>query len=293
MSIMPDDKIVIRDLQQAEIIAPPPMSPANYSAAILRNVFEDFGLVRDMAIATLAALGTLALQVREHLIPIADWQHHKLWWVLSFVIPYVAIIGGHIFLRFVAAPWRLHNQQNAEHQKIKQQLNKQIIEISNALQIERDHTGQPDVALIWDWPEDQKKAKDLLGDTEKSILVHNRSDQYVYNIQIEPIQLGQGLTFDLINEIEVGGEHLALGRWDDKSSLHTNYIYFFSKNEQGASDKGWVCQKIHNRGFSNHFLKVPMAITYESNGVKWRWEFEFIYDNDDESLFTRKSGCRI
>ena len=151
----------------------------------------------------------------------------------------------------------------------------------------------PDVALVWDWPDEVKRNGGVLGMArEKDILIHNRSDQYVYNVQVESVKLHQELSFDLINEIAPREQHRALGRWNGKSSLTTSYVYFFGngENEKQMSEKGWVYKKTHNRGLSELFVKIPMAITYESQAAKWRCEFEFIYDIGDESLFVRKSG---
>jgi len=150
---------------------------------------------------------------------------------------------------------------------------------------------QPDVALVWDWSEDQKKIK--ASDTEKIILIENRSDRYIYNVQIEPVKLSQQLAFDLINEIAPGKQHAALGRWNGKSSGQTNYLYFFANNEQAAVNNGWVFKKLQPQGLSDSFMKIPMRLTYESGGAKWQCDFEFIYDIGDESLFLKKSGQRL
>lgn len=164
-----------------------------------------------------------------------------------------------------------------------------------ALEAERDRQQQPDVGLIWDWSEDERKAKNLLGLTEKSILVHNRSGQYVYNVRIDSIGLHQTLTFDDMNEIGPGEERMALGRWNGRSSQQTNYIYFFTgeDNEKIAGERGWIHKKPHNRGLSDSFFRVPMALTYESNGTTWRCEFEFDYEPTTEGLFRRISGRRV
>lgn len=156
-------------------------------------------------------------------------------------------------------------------------------------------TQQPDVAIIWDWPADEKMAKSLIGGTEKFILVENRSDRYVYNVQIDSVKLHQELVFDLINEIAPAKQHAALGRWDGRSSEQTNYIYFFGNgdNEKKMLTNRWIYKKIHNRGISDSFIKVPMAVTYGSSGIKWRCEFDFVYAPGDESLFVRKLGQRI
>jgi hypothetical protein len=151
-------------------------------------------------------------------------------------------------------------------------------------------TQQPDVALIWDWPEDVRKVNTLRGSKEKLIMVHNRSAQYVYNVQIAPVKLRQELSFDLINEIAPNGEHVALGKWNGRSSSQTNYLYFFSKNEAEIVERGWAFKKADNSKFSDSFIKIPMMLVYEASGIKWRCDFEFIYDPGDESLFIKKSG---
>lgn len=164
-----------------------------------------------------------------------------------------------------------------------------------ALETEYDRQQQPDVALVWDWSEDQRKAQRLLGllEADKSILVHNRSVQYIYNVRIEPIVVGHTLTFEAINEIAPGQQHVALGRWDDTSTLERNYTCFFDENEREVTDRGWVYKKTHNRGLSECFLKVPMAIRYDSNGITWQYQFDFDYDVGSESSFSKRSGQRI
>lgn len=154
--------------------------------------------------------------------------------------------------------------------------------------------SEPDVALVWDWPEDQRKAKSLLGYTEKSILVHNRSGQYIYNVTIDPIKLERELTFDAINEIAPGKEHVALGRWNGKSSLTTNYIYFFGReqDERVLLERGWIQKKLHP-GISDVVIKIPMVIGYVAGGSYWKCEFEFNYDPGDESCFVRKLGYKL
>jgi hypothetical protein len=188
---------------------------------------------------------------------------------------------------------------NEEIGRIKSQLaltEEKLYASERELANERNRITQPDVGLMWDWPASERETKSLMGYTEKLIIVENRSDGFIYNVQIESIKLYQELSFDLINEIAPKKEHVALGRWNGRSSVQTNYIYFFGKeeNEKEMSNKGWVFKKVHNRGLSDAFLLIPMALTYESkNGLRWRTEFEFIYDPGDGSLFTKKSGSRI
>lgn len=189
----------------------------------------------------------------------------------------------------------IYNLQEKMRQ-IKEQLSlteEQLYEAKTQLANERDRTSQPDLALVWDWSEDQRKMRELGGQTEKDILVHNRSNQFVYNIQIQTVPLRHDLVFDPISDIGPNMQCKSIGRWNDKSSLTSNYCYFFIEGEEEAQNKGWLCKKTHNRRLSDSFYKIPMAITYESQGIKWHYEFDFTYEQGVQSYFTRKSGRRI
>ena len=151
------------------------------------------------------------------------------------------------------------------------ELEQQILELPKSTVGTPLPRNQPDVALVWEFSEDQRKAENMLGYTEKSIIVHNRSDQYIYNVNIAPVRLVQILSFDAINEIAPSAEHVALGRWNGRSSATTNYLYFFDKdeNKKVASEMGWFHKKLHDRGISDAFLKVPMTLTFDSDGITW------------------------
>lgn len=170
------------------------------------------------------------------------------------------------------------------------ELEQQILELPKSAPGTPLPRSQPDVALVWEFSEDQRKTKSLLGYTEKSIIVHNRSNQYIYNVAIAPVRLSQTLSFDVINEIAPSAEHVALGRWDGRSSAVTNYLYFFDKdeNKKAASELGWVHKKLHNRGISDALLKIPMTLTFDSDGITWGYEFDFNYDPGEESCFVRR-----
>ncbi len=205
-------------------------------------------------------------------------------------LPIIAALAINIAWRLVTAPWRVHQDQEQQRQRL-------ITEMQNLkdqLRKENERSVQPDVALVWDWTDEEKPHQQLMGRTEKHILIQNRSNDHIYNVQIETINLPCELRFDLINDIAPQAKEKALGRWDGRSSLMTNYIYFFSRpeNEQGALEKGWVYKKEHNRGMSDSFLRIPMAITYEASNTKWRCEFDFIYDPGDESMFLKKGPKR-
>jgi hypothetical protein len=162
------------------------------------------------------------------------------------------------------------------------------------LKAETEKSRQPDVALMWEWLPNEKALNDANERTEKRILIHNRSSEYVYNVQLSPIPLGSGLVFDPIPEIEPNQQHLTVGRWDDCSSDTTKYVYFFGKHESEAMQKGLYVRKPHNRGLSDAWYKVPMSVTYESPiGKTWETSFEFTYDPGDETYFKKLSGKRV
>lgn len=79
-----------------------------------------------------------------------------------------------------------------------------------------------DVGLMWDWRDDEKSHLQALEGTEKPIVIHNRNKEYIYNLQISAIELGDGLIFDSVNEIGPDARQVAVGRWDGRSSQATN-----------------------------------------------------------------------
>ena len=162
---------------------------------------------------------------------------------------------------------------------------------------ELDPADQPDVALVWDWTPDQRKASSLRDSyMSKVILVHNRSNEWVYNVQISLIELAEKMTFDVITEVKPGDEVPALGRWGNgKSTIDTNYIYYFSieKNEEMAAKKKWTNKKQHARGLSEFYTKIPMRLSYETNKRAWEWRCHFIFDGDVETMFEKTSSRRI
>lgn len=112
-------------------------------------------------------------------------------------------------------------------------------------------------------------------------------------MDIDPIVLKHEMTFERINEIAPGAKHPALAHWLGKNTA-PKYSYFFvhGDNVVAASSKGMVQKKIHSRGLSDIFLKIPMRVTLDSrNGRRWECNFHFIFDVGLESLF-EKQACR-
>jgi hypothetical protein len=153
---------------------------------------------------------------------------------------------------------------------------------------------QPDVALVWDWTQDQIKLEKAypLSESEKNILVHNRSTHYIYKVTIDSIPLDPKLRFDPINEAAPNALHVAIARWNRESTVRTKYKDYFSEVFLKGNEQ-WIHKKEHDRGLSESYLELPIAVEYEVQGIRWRCEFDFIYDGGTETKFIRKRGYRI
>lgn len=155
-------------------------------------------------------------------------------------------------------------------------------------------SAHPDIALVWELTDDQKRALKLIGDLDKTILVHNRSGQYIYNVQIGSLRLSDEMLFEQLNEIAPNDKRLAIGRWNGTSTSLLSYIFFFGDdaNERQGEQLGWRKRKSHNRGISGWVWDIPMTLSYESPvGTKWKDCFEFHYDPGDVSTFTKRQSA--
>lgn len=262
---------------ESELKSKRPLSWVRFYSRVFSDVVK---LSWERTDFTAAALG-LVIPLLIHFLPGKEAALLPLLWKLP-----VGVFIGVAAMRLVMAPYVLYRDQYLARETIENDLQKQI-------DVERAKLQQPDVALIWEWLADEKRTQDMLERTEKHILVHNRSNEYVYNVRISPISLGTGLAFDAITEIPANGQQLAVGRWDGRSTKTTNYIYFFGPTETEAKEKRLYVKKPHDRGLSSEWFKIPMAVTYEAHGFKWQSSFEFTYDPGGESYFEKVSGRRL
>lgn len=271
----------------------------SYTRLVRAHAFHEFAWGRDTLIAGVLALVTTGLQAHWRLIPLVDWNEHKWQWIGSVALPFLVVLGIHIIWRLAIAPWRVHQDQEQKHSDETFLLHRQSETCKRELQNERDKTQQPDIALGWDWSDEVKAHNQLMGRTEKDIIVHNRSNQYVYRVQINPIRLMGSLEFDFIPCIAPGEKHVAVGRWmsaaysEMTSSSRTDYAYYFAANESAAKEKGYYVKKPHDRGIGDSWFKIPMDVRYTSGNTDWITEFEFTYDIGNESFFTRRTGRRV
>jgi hypothetical protein len=178
-----------------------------------------------------------------------------------------------------------------------------IDSLEDDLKSERERTQQPDVALLWDWTDEQRAARTLSNHMEKSILVDNRSDHTISRIQVDSEPLRYPIQFDEINEILPQTSREAVGRWDmstmsgtqgSQSTTMDGYNHHILMNSEDLEAKGWIKVKPHNRGMSGTFMEIPMSVTFGSQDAKWKIEFDFHYDpRDEDSYFIKKRGYRI
>ena len=167
-----------------------------------------------------------------------------------------------------------------------------------SLRQEREQAQQPDVALVWDWTDEEKSALSFIGNKEKSIIVDNRSDYTISSVQLDSTPVRYPIYFDAINEIRRQTSVVAVGRWEvgrqNQSTATDGYNHHIVMNSDDLDARGWTKQKGHNRGRSSNFIEIPMSLTFESQDRKWKYDFDFHYDpGDDDSYFIRKRGCRV
>ena len=172
-----------------------------------------------------------------------------------------------------------------------------------ALRQEQERAQQPDVALVWDWTDEEKGTLSFLGSKEKSILINNRSDYTISRIRVDTEALRCPIRFDEINEILPRTSRVAVGRWEvpmlngrkeSQSTATDGYNHHVVVNLEDLEVKGWIKTKPHNRGMSSTFIEIPMSVTFESQNMEWRIDFDLHYDpQDDDSYFIRKRGRRV
>jgi hypothetical protein len=169
-----------------------------------------------------------------------------------------------------------------------------------ALRQERERAQQPDVAIVWDWTNEEKGMLLFLGSKKKSILVDNRSDQHVYRVNVQPIPVPQHcpMNFDEINEIAPRSQCVVVGRWavgsEVRSTATDGYNQYIAANSEGLTERGWIKKKTHSRGIGNIFVEIPMTATFETHNATWKIEFDWHYSpGDDDTCFVRRGGGRV
>jgi hypothetical protein len=89
-----------------------PVTFRQYVGKVVRRTFYPFSWTIDLLVATTIAAVSLYLQFKMNLI--TDWAEHWKKWVLSCLVPYAAVLLLHIAYRFIQAPWRIHQELDAE-----------------------------------------------------------------------------------------------------------------------------------------------------------------------------------
>lgn len=255
-----------------------------YRSLAMRALSEGYGVLDGFLTFITVVLFAATLFSKELARQLeSNWQGLSRWYS---VLPLVLLFG-----------YRMMKANYAYFEEVV----KHADSLNDELKLEQDKLLQPEVGLVWAFPERYGGSVGVLErGSEKFIVVHNRSSEYIHNIQVQPIILDSRVEFDFIPVIAPSKTAEAVGRWDSKgspgqknSSLTTNYAYFFADNEETGSKLGWYQEKPHDRGITNAWWKVPITVSYQWRGVTWQTVFEFTYDIGEESWFSLISGKRI
>src|SRR5271168_3598651 len=147
----------------------------NYSGLVFARVFRKFPFWWDMFLGTVASILTFALQVRWGLIPLRDWQGHKLHWVLSFTLPYVILLTGHLIWRFTTAPWRVYQDQEQVCRGINAQtavLETNVSALKKDLEKALAFPEGPEIVLE-ESARNHFRVRNLKGGTAYNVMVHS------------------------------------------------------------------------------------------------------------------------
>jgi hypothetical protein len=218
---------------------------------------------------------------------------------LAWQVP-LGVLGTLAIVRIVVAPYWIYQERHRRAGDAERDLSSKLAEREIDLQKEGELAQLPDMALVWDWTNEEKGMRSFLGSKEKSILVDNRSDQHIYRVNVQPIPVPQHcpMNFDEINEIAPRFQCVAVGRWavgsEVRSTTTDGYNQYVVANSEGLEERGWKKNKPHNRGISSTFIEIPMTATFESQNATWKIEFDWHYDPaDDDSYFVRRGGGRV
>ena len=178
------------------------LSWPKFYTLMLREVFEHSWGWTDF----IATLFGVIIPLWVHFRPKMEQRLTPLTWEIPLGV--FASIGA---MRLLAAPFLLYRDHHIFA------TDTQIV-LQNELQAEREKLLQPEVGLVWGWPERYRNNMEQFErGSERFILVHNRSTDYMHNIQVQPIVLESRVEFDLIPEIAPSKTAEAVGRWDSKT----------------------------------------------------------------------------
>ncbi len=76
----------------------------SFWSLVLRRVIKNFKLVRDLSVGAVLSLATLLLQYHYGLITFQDWQAHRQQWILSILVPPLALSLLDCLWRLLKAP---------------------------------------------------------------------------------------------------------------------------------------------------------------------------------------------
>jgi hypothetical protein len=248
-------------------------------------VFGKFEVGRDMLLGTLLAGLTLAMQVGWKLIPTSDWQAHKWQWILSFVVPYLSVLGIHIAYRAIAAPWRVHQAQEAAQSNVVAQYETEVSaareEAAKAQEslnnyLKRDDI--PQIVLRWDRMKEQQFAG--LGIKRKFLHIDNRSQEDIFNVQIEDVSLNGkvGASFKRIPLVARDNSVCVQPRFNINIENHEDDFEMVI-HASGVEYRDLPAENYFRDAFNGAHVRVPIYITFGRYGGR-QYRAKFYFDSN-------------
>lgn len=168
-----------------------PTNRWQYLRKVFRQTLHSSSWPRDLVIYGGLALLTLFIQIKAGLVP--DWRTHRVWWVLSYLIPYGVFILLHVGYRFVEAPWRIHQELEVGHGTALDEIATQITTATNENAMLRERItrqtfpdNRPQISVDrWGHMEQGGVAR-----AEMGFYITNHGDSAALEVAIEEIELG-------------------------------------------------------------------------------------------------------
>ncbi len=228
---------------------------------VIRRSFAPFAWARDLVIATIVAVASVAIQAHKHLIP--DWSEHWKLWLLSYLIPYAGVLVLHSLYRLAEAPWRVHQQLEAEHWQVQNEAATQLTAAQSQNALLQDRISNQT------WPEKRPRitfdrwGQQEIGGVAKSIMgfyLTNHGDDAALEVIIEPFAIdGKKWISNPLSAIEARQKGFVVV-WMDGHSPQEGYPRWMTLSVR-SRDSFRV--HVRYRDFNNNWYRTaaPIKIT--------------------------------
>jgi hypothetical protein len=204
------------------------------------------------------------------------WDTADRWWAVLTVITTALIAAKHDWLAsklgsvwWIAAPAALLFLYRL--------LRENYLVISELRDV-AENIPTPDVMFQWGFTHLNKSGFGLY-EFDKDILVHNRSHEWIYNVIVSPIKLGETLTFDKITEIESHDYKARTPQWDRFPGQTKKMVTDFLCREMNI-EKAKEIGIYHSKdvGVSEFTMTIPIDATFMHGAKTWKLSAIFTFD---------------